>query len=240
MKYLVLFDIDGTILRMKRGLARELFGDLMNDVFGQEIPRELIPKFSGMTDMNILRLISEAAGISFEETKLRLPEIWIKMHGNFAAHINSENINMMPGAGDLIRELAADPQVRLGLVTGNIMDNAYLKLRVHGLDTFFPVGAFGSDKEDRNELPLLAIQRANELWHGEEFTSQNTIIIGDTHRDVECAKSNGIKVLAVATGEFKKHELDELNPDISLEDLSNVPNVKKLIFECLNHVHKVV
>jgi phosphoglycolate phosphatase-like HAD superfamily hydrolase len=120
----------------------------------------------------------------------------------------------------------------MGLLTGNFKENAYLKLSTFKLEKFFPFGAFGSDNEDRNKLPEIAINRANDYMrvinHNytrydeiNVFNTNNTIIIGDSPGDIECAKSNGIFSLAVSTGTFCYKELKKCNPDFIIENFSN-------------------
>jgi phosphoglycolate phosphatase-like HAD superfamily hydrolase len=104
-----------------------------------------------------------------------------------------------------VESLAAREDVALALLTGNLESTAYLKLRPHGLDRHFPIGAFGSDHINRAMLPPIALYRANEHYYrltssGKKFISENTLIIGDTLNDIRCAKAHGIKTLAVATG----------------------------------------
>jgi phosphoglycolate phosphatase-like HAD superfamily hydrolase len=106
----------------------------------------------------------------------------------------------------------------LGLVTGNIEDGAHLKLAACGIGDRFVFGSFGSDAEDRDELPTIAIERAGDVT-GVQFDPNRTWIIGDTPRDIGCARACGIRVLAVATGSFSVAELEEAGADHALESL---------------------
>ena len=64
---------------------------------------------------------------------------------------------------ELITALAADRDVLVGLVTGNIIGGAGVKLGPTGLAGHFKVGAYGSDSAVRSDLPALAVRRAEEL-----------------------------------------------------------------------------
>lgn len=234
MKKLILFDIDGTILNFKHGIAKSLFADLLSELFGREVPDSAIPDFWGMTDLQILKIITQNIGVSFEDTVKILPEIWDKIYVSFEEHTTLDNVKILPGVVELIAVLHEDTNVQLGLITGNFYENAYLKLRTHNLENFFPIGAFGSDSDDRNMLPPIAIQRANELIGGEAFNSKNTLIIGDTPRDIECAKAHGIAVLCVATGAMSFEELSGLKADFVLNDLSDTKNTIAIINRLLD------
>ncbi len=105
----------------------------------------------------------------------------------------------------LLAELAGQPGVILSLVTGNLEGVARVKLDRAGLGSFFPArqGAFGSDSDDRSDLPPIARQRAGALSGGSPgapYPREHTIVIGDTDRDVACAHADGVRCIAVTTG----------------------------------------
>lgn len=234
MKYLILFDIDGTLLLMKSKVSRKLFADMIIKVFGKEIPITAMPDFAGMTDLQILKEIAEKIGIKTEELHRSLEDIWNSLLEDFLPYCTSDYIDLLPGVKELIHRLSVNADVQLGLLTGNFKDHAYLKLKAHLLDVFFPIGAFGNDHWDRNTLPPIALERANNFAGNILFTNNNTIIIGDTPRDIECAKKNNIPSLAVATGSFSLEKLAGLNPEAVLNDFSNTSYVINSIFNILN------
>ena len=96
---------------------------------------------------------------------------------------------------------AAAPH-RLALVTGNLEPIARLKLRAAGIVRHFAPGqgGFGSDSEDRSDLPPLARERAAAGNGGAPWPREQTVVIGDTPRDIACARADGVHVVAVATG----------------------------------------
>jgi len=79
-------------------------------------------------------------------------------------------------------------------------------MRHFGLDRFFAIGAYGCDHADRNRLGPLALDRARAHF-GRDFTAAETWIIGDTPKDIACARALGARCLAVATGRFSSAEL---------------------------------
>ena len=114
------------------------------------------------------------------------------------------------GIADLLAELAELPErFRLSLLTGNFEPVARLKLERAGIGSYFPAGqgAFGSDAEDRNELPAIARARAGSATGGLPWPRDRTVIIGDTPRDVAAARADGLRCVAVATGPFTVSEL---------------------------------
>lgn len=233
LKYLILFDIDGTILNFKSGLAKEIFSQMLEELFETEIPDEAVPKFAGMTDLSILRAINDYMGRDFKAIETNLSQIWNNMLDLFEEHTTEENIELLPGVFELVEKMHHDESIQLGLITGNISQNAYLKLKAHGLDKYFPFGGFGSDLEDRNMLPALAISRANSLAGKDVFNKYNTAIIGDTWRDIQCANINDIISCGVATGMFSKEQLKVYEPDLLFDDLSDTGKIYNSIINLL-------
>jgi len=230
MKILVLFDIDGTILQMKNGISKKIFSNYLEKIFGSAVHRAEIPDFHGMTDLQIIREIAKSINFPIEDVEDRIYEIWSDLSADFSKYCIKENINLMPGILKLIELLEKDEIICLGLLTGNIKQNAYSKLNTYELGSFFPVGAFGDDNHDRNVLAGIAINRAN-IYYGETFSSKNTVIIGDSFRDIECGKKNQIPVIAVSTGGASKGTLTEHNPEFLYDDFSDYNKVHKTIIK---------
>jgi len=85
---------------------------------------------------------------------------------------------------------------------------ARLKLSRAGLGRYFASGqgAFGSDSEDRAALPGIARKRAGH--HGVSHPRRRTIVIGDTPRDIACARADECRCFAVTTGPHGAADLD--------------------------------
>lgn len=233
-KFLILFDIDGTILKFKHYLAKKLFSELLQELFDRDIPESAIPDFHGMTDLQILKIISDNIGFPYSKTEELLPKIWNRMLDVFDQHTIEENIQILPGVESLIIDLHNNPDVALGLLTGNFQENAYLKLKAVDLHNYFDFGAFGNDSINRNDLPIIAINRANRFYNIDIFSNNNTLIIGDTHRDEECARVNNIKCICVSTGNQNYEELSKLEPNALFQNLSDTELIKKTIFNLLD------
>jgi phosphoglycolate phosphatase-like HAD superfamily hydrolase len=97
--------------------------------------------------------------------------------------------------------------VKLGLLTGNYEPIARLKLARAGIDGAFAPGqgAFGSDAEDRTALPAIARRRAGRPTA--PYPRSKTIVIGDTPRDIACARADGVRCVAVASGSYTSDAL---------------------------------
>lgn len=233
MKYLLLFDIDGTILKFKSYKSKKIFTEMMRDIFGVNVPESAMPDFAGMTDLQILKDIAYNIGMDSSILFSNLHDVWARISKDYKQFCHAKYIDLLPGIKELIELLQNNGEFVLGLQTGNYKENAYAKLSAYNLDKLFPFGAFGCDHENRNMLPPLAIQRANIYHRTNYFNNFNTIVIGDSHKDIECAKSNNLSVLAVATGSATVEELKFHNPDAVLENFSNFNQVINLIYDIL-------
>lgn len=214
--FLILFDIDGTILSVKKGIARKIFQKTLSELFDICIEDHHLPGFSGMTDLSIVGEIASNAGIPHIAD---YDEVWQNLFPKFQEQLTAETVQLLPGISQLIASLDARNDCALGLVTGNFRENAFLKLDVHDLGTYFNFGAYGCDRANRNELPAIALQRAEQLYN-QKFTPERTLVIGDTAKDVLCAKASGMKSVAVATGGENMNQIMSLEPDLVLDSFA--------------------
>jgi phosphoglycolate phosphatase-like HAD superfamily hydrolase len=135
-----------------------------------------------------------------------------------------------PGTADVLARVADDPRVVSTLLTGNIEPNALVKVAAFGLDRWLDptVGAYGSDASDRNLLVPIALRRLSHR-RGVDVPAADAWVIGDTPRDLACARAAGARCLLVATGRYGVDELAALQPDAVLEDLQDGPAVVQLL-----------
>ena len=215
---LVLFDVDGTLLSAS-GAGRRALDRAMQDVYGTSGPIDSYD-FRGGTDPQIIRDLLGRAGL--DEAAIRAGEETV--YQRYEAHLEIEigdgrAVTIYPGVRGLVETLAARPDVVVGLLTGNIEAGARIKLRPTGLWPFFRLGAYGSDDADRTRLPRVAAGRAEQLV-GRVFRGPDTVIIGDTPRDIGCARAFGARAIAVATGWHSLEDLAAHRPDHAFADFS--------------------
>lgn len=212
-----LFDIDGTLVDTG-GAGLLALKEAAIECFGGEGP-EL--DLAGSTDSGIVlnmfahfdRPFSEVEVERFYAFYLERLE-WNLEHGGFDGRV-------LPSAVEVLEQLAADDEATVGLLTGNIAGGAAAKMRHYGLGHHFGFGAYGCDFADRNRLGPVALARAAK-HAGRSFSPKETLVIGDTPKDIACAHAMGSKCLAVATGRFSTDELQAAGADIVMSGLSEL------------------
>lgn len=224
MSKLLLFDIDGTlVLTGEAGLFA--FAETMRTVFGAEEDLSRVD-FSGATDSGIIRQLFGLHGIE------HVPENVERFRAGYvpilARWLPERRGRVLPGVLELLADLHEREDVHLGLLTGNFAEGARLKLTHYGLWDHFAFGAYADDHIDRNALGPVALERA-EAHAGRPFDPANTWIIGDTPRDIACARAFGANVLAVATGRHGQEELHAHAPDAVVADLSETRRIADLM-----------
>src|SRR5262245_9372424 len=218
MVRLILFDIDGTLIRTG-GAGVKAFERTFASEF--KIPRATERlNFSGRTDPSLVRECFHAQGIAATSQNFaRFFDTYVFWLQQLLHELNGQTC---PGVRKLISdfEKISHPPL-LGLLTGNIRLGAEIKLRHYDLWDSFRSGAFGDDHEDRNRLAAIALDRGSRLL-GQKLRGEEILVIGDTPRDIECARAVNARVLAVGTGSYTCEQLSEHRPTWLLETLEDV------------------
>jgi phosphoglycolate phosphatase len=215
---LILFDIDGTLL-MSKGIGRESKRRAMQEYYG-EVGNIDNHVFGGKTDWYSLIELLEPFGKTSNDIGRELPMFENIMAQHMNDLRNQYVADTIPYAMELVNELRERDDTMVGLVTGNMSKTARIKLEMAGYDfEWFAVGAYGNESPDRNDLPRLAIERAQALT-GQTFTGEQVIVIGDTAADIHAAQAVSATSVAVCTGFVHRDKLICQDPDFLLADLS--------------------
>lgn len=234
---LVLFDIDGTLMRGAPPVHRQALCDAAQAVFGVTLMPKEFGQTAGMTDSAIARRELRAVGVGDAEISAGLAAFCVAAADAYERLAPADLSAYHTPHALATLDWLAERGVALGLVTGNIERIAWRKLSAAGLAERFVqarplasatwavapwIGGFGDQGEDRATLPPLAIARAAHLIGARPHAS-DTWVIGDTPADISCGAAHGLRSIAVATGPV--HSLDDLRacgPDAALRDLSEL------------------
>lgn len=212
---LLLFDVDGTLVRSYGGSLRAMT-TAARRLFGPSFSLEEVDR-NGQLDPDIVAAALALNGVQATSQQLDV------FRQSCVEELRAEAAatQSLPGARELLDQLRRTPGVLLGLVTGNYPEAARLKIEAAGIDpACFVVQGFGDQAATRSELVRLAMDRA-ALLAGRPIPSGDVIVIGDTPRDVDSAKANGCKCLAVATGNYPVDVLRSAGANAVLADLSD-------------------
>ncbi len=228
MRGLILFDIDGTLLKVGDTDHQMAFVSAMRQVYGLPATLDGVP-LAGMLDSQIARLSLSRHGLTEDEIDADLAKMIETMGEHYAEAIAEQNRleRVLPGVIEVARRLQGE-RFALGVLTGNARSVAHVKLAAAGILQYFEFGAFGDSARERGHLVEVAWSEARSRY-GLNFAPRQTLLIGDTPRDIEAARANQTRVMAVATGRFSLDQLVSHEPDALFADLSDVDAVLSAI-----------
>jgi phosphoglycolate phosphatase len=215
MVRLVLFDVDGTLIRTG-GAGMKAFAEALHTEFKVLDGFDRM-KFAGRTDRSLLREFFGYNGIALTAENVdRFSGRYVFWLDHFLAQGQAQ---VCAGVREFIHGLQTLPQPPLlGLLTGNLRLGAEIKLRHLDLWDVFATGAFADDHEDRNHIAAIARHRGCRIL-GETLQDDQVLVVGDTPLDIRCARAIGAKALAVATGGASLQELKRHQPDWAVPHL---------------------
>lgn len=215
---LVLFDIDGTLVRRAGPHHREALVTGVRRVTGLETTTEGIP-VQGMLDPDILGIMLRRAGASRAAVRRGLPEIQRAAERHYLRVCPEIHGKRCPAVEEVLERLTRRG-VLLGLVTGNLTRIGWHKLDRAGLRHYFRLGAFGEMATTRAALARMAMREARSRgWIGRETPVS---LVGDSPNDVIAARASGIRSVAVRTGITPPEELEAERPDFLLRTLRDL------------------
>ncbi len=223
---LLLFDIDGTLLLKAAAEHKAALYEGLRVAHGRPFPPIPI-ETAGRTDPAIARTILLDAGIDAAAIDRRRAA-WADATCEAYARACPRDLTakVAPGVPAALAALRAAGHA-CSLVTGNLEPIARLKLARAGLGGCFArgQGGFGSDHEDRAALPEVARRRAAARAHAGRHRAharEDTVVIGDTPLDIACARADGVRVIAIATGPFDTAALRDA--DVVVRHASELPD----------------
>lgn len=224
MKQLILWDIDGTLIRTNRAGIAALV-EAFAAVHGQTPDMNKVD-VAGRTDRWIIGRMLEQHGVAPTADNIHaVLEGYLQL---LQGAIATRPGRVLPGIMQLLETLHRRDDVVQGLLTGNVERGARIKLEHYRVWHYFAFGAFGDDSPLRNDLGPHALRRARER-HAVDFPPERTYVIGDTPHDIECGKVIGARTIAVATGGFTLEELQAHAPTAAFADFADTDAFLRLL-----------
>ena len=208
-----LFDIDGTLIDAG-GAGQAAMEASLAEEFGATTPVTGIST-AGRTDRAIAMDLFRFHDIEVNDAHWSR---YLKSYFRLLPHsLQKRSGVVLPGVHGLLEQLSQRNDVQLGLLTGNFAEGAQLKLAHYGLADHFEFGGFGDEYLDRDDVARDAFRTVRTRLP--DIEPHHVWVIGDTPSDIRCGRAIGAKVLAVGTGMFPAHELEQHRPDVFLNDL---------------------
>jgi phosphoglycolate phosphatase len=219
IKKLVLFDIDGTLVRRAGPHHREALVEAVRRTTGLETTTENVPVV-GMLDGDILTQMLLNVGASRAMIRKNMQEMVGHAERHYLRRCPDLRRKVCPGARMLLYRLSRGTGVTTGLVTGNLTRIGWKKMEQAGLRQYLRFGAFAELANTRTELIKIAVRQARK----EGWIERGSPIshIGDHPNDIIAAKANGVRSIAVATGLVGEAELAGHSPDVLVPDLRSL------------------
>ena len=215
---LVLFDIDGTLVRRAGPHHREALVEAIRRVTGLDTTTQGIP-VQGMLDPDIVTTMMRTMGAEEARIRAAMPAIISEAERHYLNICPPLQASHCPGVEPLLERLTRHG-VLLGLVTGNLTRIGWRKLQRAGLRRYFRFGAFGGMAKTRAGLVRRAIGEARR--RGWINRAAPVSLIGDAPADIIAARANRIRIISVKTGITPPEELHARAPDFLLPDLRHV------------------
>jgi phosphoglycolate phosphatase-like HAD superfamily hydrolase len=225
---LVLWDVDHTLIE-NGGVSKEVYATAFEMLTGRAavVPIET----DGRTDPDIMRNLLAGHGLVYDDDE-RSRTVLVEALASKLEDLQLRG-HPMPGAKAILELLPQEAGVLQTVLTGNIQANAVVKLAAFGLDKFidFEIGGYGSDDPVRSNLVQVAQARACAKYPGQRFDRTNTVVVGDTPRDVRTGLEGGARVVAVATGGSTMDDLRTAGASVVLPNLIDTPATLTAILE---------
>ena len=216
---LLLWDVDHTLIE-NAGVSKEIYLKAFQILTGETAT--FPPRTDGRTDMAIMEDLLAANNSDTAQFGWQQQYEALRLAGQLKKTDLARRGHALPGAKETLRQVSTRLQGTIqGPLTGNIEENARVKLGAFGMEQLldFEVGAFGSESRRRSDLVGVAQKKAATKMAFDPG-SDSTVLIGDTPLDVEAGLTKGAHVLAVATGPASVNELLAAGADVALRDLT--------------------
>jgi phosphoglycolate phosphatase-like HAD superfamily hydrolase len=222
---IVLFDVDGTLI-----IHNELMPNAIRDVMDRVDCQNHFDErnITGNTDFQNLKLLTQRCGHPLYQDEDFIADLCKALARQVVTSLPLYDLKPCVGVFEALNRISAKA-LPMGLLTGNLQAMVRPKLAAAGINpNLFSFGGYGDHKNTRTDVANAALNRA-QMFFNRKIDPSTVLIIGDTPKDIACARAVSAKILAVSTGLFNQAELALHHPDFLLEDLSDPDELLRII-----------
>jgi len=204
IKY-VFFDLDGTIADTEEIIVKSF--QHIHKKFNSKIPKreKIVSTFGEPLKITLER---EFSNNDYKE----VVEEYRKFHRN----IFYEHLKLHDGAVEIIKSLHKENKT-LGIVTSRLRETAVEILEIFEIKKYFDAIVTIDDTEKHKPDPEPLLKALEEV----SGNIEESIYIGDTKYDIECAKNTGVRSVLVGWSHHAGEE-DKIEPDYTINQFSEL------------------
>ncbi len=219
--YLVLFDVDGTLVDSQRMIVACM--ETAFRTFNREPPsRTATLSIVGLSlEEAFMRLIGEDLDAPIKQMAAAYKQAFFDLRASA-----DRDEPLFPGAREAIGLLSTRPDVLLGVATGKSKRGLHSVLEHHGLSGAF-VTLQSSDDHPSKPDPSMVLEALRETG----VAPERAVIIGDTTYDIEMGRAAGIGAIGVSWGYHDVERLAAVGADVILSDYSELEPALARLFK---------
>ncbi len=161
------------------------------------------------------------AGVGRESTRAEVKRLLVRYLELLPDTVRrSQGFRLLRGVPHGLDRLATRGHL-LGLGTGNLRQGARIKLERARLWARFSFGGFGDDGETREDLIRLAAERGARI-QDRPLVAAEVVVVGDTPLDVDAARLNGFRAVAVASKPGSRRALERCGAERVIDGLEEL------------------
>lgn len=204
----ILFDVDGTLLDSKRDIAAAQLWAFHQLGVDSLVPEDIYPYIG--------KPLAETFAILLpQHLHFRIAEAALTYRDHYRAHA-FETTSLFPGVKETIASLHAKG---INLATATIKSTeTTTKVLAH-----FGIAQYFSDIQGTDDgvfKPDPAI--VNSILARQRWDRTETIMVGDTDKDIEVGRNAGLRTCGVTYGSFTRDKMIALEPDWCIDKLAEL------------------
>jgi len=214
----VIFDWDGTLADTKNVVVQS-FQNVLREV-GCLVSDEFIERWIGIGTKKTMEKAFRACNIRFDdETLENLAVEKVRIQTGL-----TNSVSLFEGAIELLDELQGRTKIALATMSGRkVVDKLLSEKRIGG---YFDVVVSADEIVNPKPDPEVFLVSAAKLG----VDPEDCVVVEDSVFGVRAAKAANMKCIAVPSGAYSREELQEENPDLSINSLVEKKKMLGFIF----------